>query len=159
MPLGKLRAFLHTLFLESKSKPAKTKYRVMCFYLIENDMQNFRHFCKKKKEKHFRSSLSMVLHSALQLIVMWCGRGQQPWILYAMKDFCMSEQLCWSQLTHPSNILPKWQKQLPHKLHSQHFTFQWKLLVTVFFFSTDSWNGWQIFFQWDSLSRSKGWHT
>ena len=29
-------------------------------------MQNFRHFCKKK-EKHLRSSLSMVLHSTLQL--------------------------------------------------------------------------------------------
>ena len=38
----------------------------MCFYPIQIDMQNFRHFCKKK-EKHFRSSLSMVLHSALQL--------------------------------------------------------------------------------------------
>ena len=42
--------------------------RVMCFCSNENDMQNFRHFSKKKKkEKHFRSSLSMVLHSTLQL--------------------------------------------------------------------------------------------
>ena len=61
----------------------------------------------------------------------------------------------------------------PHtcKLHSQHFTFQWKLLVTVLFFPTDSWNGWQIFlngtawtipkadnFFWtDSSSRPNGW--
>ena len=32
---------------------------------------------------------------------------------------------------YPSTMLPKWQKHLPHKLHSQHFTFQWKLLVTT----------------------------
>ena len=32
---------------------------------------------------------------------------------------------------YPSTMLPKWQKHLPHKLHSQHFTFQWKLLVTA----------------------------
>ena len=37
----------------------------MCFYSIENNMQNFRHFWKRK-EKHFRASLSMVLHSTLQ---------------------------------------------------------------------------------------------
>ena len=55
---------------KTKSKPAEKKYRMMCFYPIENDMKNFRHFCKKKKKKdtHLRSSLSMVLHSTLQLL-------------------------------------------------------------------------------------------
>ena len=42
-----------------------------------------------------------------KLIVMWCGRGQQPWILNAMKGFCTSEQLCRPQLTHPSTVLCK----------------------------------------------------
>ena len=50
MLLGKLRAFLHTLFLENEEQTSQKKYRVMCFYSIENDMQNFRHFCKKKKK-------------------------------------------------------------------------------------------------------------
>ena len=58
-----------------------------------------------------------------------------------------------------------------HKLYSRHFTFQWKLLVTVLFFPTDSWNGWRTFlngtaqtvpkaddFFWtDSSSRLNGW--
>ena len=34
--------------VKTRAKQPK-KYRVMCFYSIENDMQNFRHFCKKKK--------------------------------------------------------------------------------------------------------------
>ena len=49
MPLGKLRAFLHTLFLENEEQTSQKKYRVMCFCSTENDMQNFRHFCKKQK--------------------------------------------------------------------------------------------------------------
>ena len=49
MPLGKLRAFLHTLFLENEEQTSQKKYRVMCVYSTENDMQNFRYFCKKQK--------------------------------------------------------------------------------------------------------------
>ena len=51
-----------------------------------------------------------------KLIMMWCGRGQQPWILNAMKGFRTSEQLCRPQLTHPSTILPKWHKNIATNL-------------------------------------------
>ena len=34
-----------------------------------------------------------------------------------------------AHVDYPLTMLPKWQKHLPHKLHSQHFTLQWKLLV------------------------------
>ena len=44
----------------------RKKYRVMFFYSIENGMQSFRRF-GRKKEKHLKSSLSMVLRSPLQL--------------------------------------------------------------------------------------------
>ena len=53
-------------FSKTKSKPGK-KYRVMFFYLIENHMQKFRHFWRKKK-LDTKLSLSMVLHSPLQLL-------------------------------------------------------------------------------------------
>ena len=85
-----------------------------------------------------------------------------------MKGFHASEQLCRPQLTHRSTILPKWHKNIFHiKLHSQHFTFEWKLLVIVLFFPTDD----EFFlnrtartvpkavnFFWmNSSSRSNGW--
>ena len=49
MLLGKLRVFLHMLFLENEEQTSQKKYRVMYFYSTENVMQNFRHFCKKQK--------------------------------------------------------------------------------------------------------------
>ena len=43
---------LSAKYVISRKRRAKQpkKYRVMCFYSIENDMQNFRHFCKKKRK-------------------------------------------------------------------------------------------------------------
>ena len=39
MSLGKLRVFLHTLFLENEKETQPKKYRVMCFYAL------LCHFC------------------------------------------------------------------------------------------------------------------
>ena len=36
-------------FSKNEEQTSQKIYRVMCFYSIENNMQNFRHFCKKKK--------------------------------------------------------------------------------------------------------------
>ena len=49
MLLGKMRGFLHILFLENEEETSQKIYRVMIIYSVENDMQNFRHFCKKRK--------------------------------------------------------------------------------------------------------------
>ena len=57
MLLGKLRVFVHTLFLKNKEKNQRKKYRVMFFYSIE-----IQALLRKK-----RSSFSVVLHSPFQL--------------------------------------------------------------------------------------------
>ena len=48
-----LEDFVHTSFLEKEEEQtSKKKYRVMFFFLIENHMQRFRHFWRKKKNRH-----------------------------------------------------------------------------------------------------------
>ena len=54
---------------KTKNKPAKKKYRMMFFYSIENGTQNFRHFCRKKKENHSRLLLSMVFALTPSIII------------------------------------------------------------------------------------------
>ena len=68
----------------------------------------------------------------------WCdavGSGQQPWIC----DERFSHEWTVLSTSVDSSLYNKYFlndiKTLPHKFHSQHFTFQWKLLVTVLFFS------------------------
>ena len=64
MPLGKLRVFLHMLFLENKEQSGRKKNLVMFFYSIENDMQKFRY-------RYFRILVPIALFSSLS----WRGLG------------------------------------------------------------------------------------
>ena len=55
------------IFSHTKCKLAKTRYSRMFYYLIENHLQKFRHFWRKKKftwKSHYRS----VLHQAIQFL-------------------------------------------------------------------------------------------
>ena len=76
-----------------------------------------------------------------KVIVTWCSHGQRRWILderfSQSKQFIVSTSgLFWNRkvsklislwqysnlvahVDYPSTMLPKWQKHLPHKLHSQ----------------------------------------
>ena len=67
MPLGKLRPFLHTYFSKTKSKPAKKNTGWCVSIQLKTTCKISGTFAKT--EKHLRSSLSMVLHSALQLFL------------------------------------------------------------------------------------------
>ena len=45
---NKRKLFAYVISQKRRAKQP-IKFRMMCFYSIGNDMQNFRHFCKKKK--------------------------------------------------------------------------------------------------------------
>ena len=95
-------SLLHTLFLENEEQTSGKKYRVMFCYSIENHMQKFEHFWGKKR-KNTKSSLSMVLHSPLQLLYNYYTKNQNRQISHmtmveVVHTFVIKQQsriICW----------------------------------------------------------------